>query len=212
MQQYPEATPCHCLLCEEFSESVKIQKRLAWTTLCRLSFLSMNTTNPSDFVNVRDLFIFIANHWDILGHLEQLKKKTWKKSILDALNHSDFFQSGISQYHTNGYWKLVDTTIPNIKTRKGKGKEREKEKLKQPTGPVKPATPQIKPEVDARPVYKELPLERPYVIPKFSNDYYYPHYDSYHDSYHDLYPRTFQYRNMDYNYYSEYSHYQHPLS
>ncbi|KAL7718818.1 Fork-head domain-containing protein [Entamoeba marina] len=206
--QQSSKTPCRCLLCVEFGDIVLNQKRLAWTTLCRLSFLSMNTANPSDFINVRDLFIFITNHWDVLGHLEQLKKKMWKKSILDALNHSDFFQSGISQYHTNGYWKLLDITRPNIKTRK----EKLKEKPKQPVETVKSTTPQIKPEVDARPVYKELPLEPTYVIPKFSNDYYYPHYDSYHDPYYDLYPRTFQYRPSDYDYYSEYSHYQHPLS
>ncbi|ELP89192.1 hypothetical protein EIN_485940 [Entamoeba invadens IP1] len=117
---------CNCLFCSDYLEAVQKQKRLAWTTLCRLAFLSIAETQekPTEFINVRELFKFIQNHWDKICHLEQLKAKNWRKSILDALNHSDYFQSGISQFHTNGYWKLADTTIPNIKNRKGKSEEK----------------------------------------------------------------------------------------
>ena len=111
---------CNCLFCKDFLEIVSKQKRLAWTTLCRLAFLSIKKPETNEFIHVRDLFNFFNEHWSAISHFDQLKKKTWKKSILDALNHSDFFQSGINQFHTNGYWKLTDSTLPNIKNRRSK--------------------------------------------------------------------------------------------
>lgn len=111
---------CQCLFCSEFSDVVLKQKRLAWTTLCRLAFLSIKRKDNNEYVHVRDLFNFFNDHWNNISHFEQLKKKTWKKSILDALNHSDYFQSGINQFHTNGYWKLMDTSVPSIKNRRSK--------------------------------------------------------------------------------------------
>lgn len=111
---------CQCLFCSEFSDIVSKQKRLAWTTLCRLAFLSMKRKDNGEYMHVRDLFNFFNDHWNKISHFDQLKKKTWKKSILDALNHSDYFQSGINQFHTNGYWKLMDSSVPSIKNRKSK--------------------------------------------------------------------------------------------
>lgn len=34
--------------------------------------------------------------------------------MLDAINHSRFFQSGKDQYRISGYWKLKDTSIPFV--------------------------------------------------------------------------------------------------
>ncbi|EKE37999.1 hypothetical protein ENUP19_0242G0016 [Entamoeba nuttalli] len=132
---------CNCLFCKEFSDSIKAQKRLAWTTLCRLVFLSIYQRTPVDFINVRDIFKFLSVHWDVLSHLEQMKKKNWKKSILDALNHSDYFESGMSQYHTNGYWRLTDKSLPNVKNRKNKENN---VKISSPQIPLNP----IKFEID----------------------------------------------------------------
>ena len=127
-----------CLFCTKFFPSVRLKTRLAWTTLCRISFLSIN---PNEYINVRQLFIFISKHWDKLCHLEQLRNENWRKFILDALNHSSFFKSGISVFHTCGYWKLVDTTIPSIKTRnKNKVAGQSKKPQRAWESPFKPCT------------------------------------------------------------------------
>ena len=119
-------TKCQCLFCSEFADIVSKQNRLAWTTLCRLAFLSLKRKENNEYCHVRDLFNFFNDHWANISHFDQLKKKTWKKSILDALNHSDYFQSGINQFHTNGYWKLMDTSVPSIKNRRSKKLEENK--------------------------------------------------------------------------------------
>ena len=123
------AKQCNCLLCEKYKDSLSSVKRLAWTTLCRIALLHLTQTthHTDEYVNVRDIFIFVEKHWDMIGHLEQLKKDKWKKSILDALNQSEFFTSGVDVCHTNGYWKLTSKQIPTIKYKKDSNAEKEKE-------------------------------------------------------------------------------------
>ena len=48
---------CQCLFCSEFSDVILNQSRLAWTTLCRLAFLSIKRKDNNEYLHVRDLSI-----------------------------------------------------------------------------------------------------------------------------------------------------------
>ncbi|EKE40716.1 hypothetical protein ENUP19_0274G0031 [Entamoeba nuttalli] len=107
---------CTCLLCK--MKLVILQNRyVPWISLARIFYLSLMTLYPSKiYFSVKtDVPDFIQSHWSILSQLSQFGTGSrWRKSMLDAINHSRFFQSGKCEYHVSGYWRLKDTSMPFI--------------------------------------------------------------------------------------------------
>ncbi|BFU18281.1 hypothetical protein EHI8A_021100 [Entamoeba histolytica HM-1:IMSS-B] len=111
-----EEMNCCCLLCK--MKKVVLQKNyIPWISLVRIFYLSLMSLYPyKTFFSVKsDIPDFIKTHWSILSQLSQFNGKSrWRKSMLDAINHSRFFQSGKDEYHVSGYWRLKDTSIPFV--------------------------------------------------------------------------------------------------
>nr|BAN42119.1 hypothetical protein [Entamoeba invadens] len=105
---------CNCVFCR-MKETLLQNKYIPWITLARLVFLSLSSlnTNKRYFSVKTDIPEYIHSHWDLFKRLNQFNSSTrWKKSILDAINHSRFFESGKIELHSPGFWKLKDNTIP----------------------------------------------------------------------------------------------------
>ena len=83
--------------------------------------------NPhQEYFNLKkDIYGYVEDHWYLFSQLNQFisPAKKWKKSFLDALSHSNFFQNGQEIYKTTGYWKLtikdnpwifINKDVPNV--------------------------------------------------------------------------------------------------
>ena len=107
---------CSCLFCK--MRKVLIQsKYIPWITLARIIFLSLMTIFPQrDYFSVKtDVPDFVHSHWMYLEQLKQFSSGSkWRKSTLDAINHSRYFESGKNEYQVSGYWKLVERSIPYV--------------------------------------------------------------------------------------------------
>ena len=111
-----EVTNCTCLLCR-MKMVIIDNKCIPWICLCRIFFLSLRSIHPDkEYFSVKtDVPDFIHSHWACLSKLDQFHDSAkWRKSMLDAINHSRYFESGKTLYHVSGYWKLKDTTMPTI--------------------------------------------------------------------------------------------------
>ncbi|KAL7714593.1 Uncharacterized protein QTN25_007898 [Entamoeba marina] len=107
---------CSCLFCR-MKEVVFQNKYVPWITLARIFFLSLLALHPTkEYFSVKtDIPHFIQEHWCYLSTLEQFKEGSkWRKSMLDAINHSRYFESGKHIYHVSGYWKLKDLSVPFV--------------------------------------------------------------------------------------------------
>ncbi|KAL7722184.1 Uncharacterized protein QTN25_000938 [Entamoeba marina] len=113
---HDEISSCTCLFCK--MKAVILQnKYIPWITLARIFFLSLMALYPSkEYFSVKtDIPDFIHLHWKYLSRLSQFGEGTkWRKSMLDAINHSRYFESGKFQYHVSGYWKLKDLSVPFV--------------------------------------------------------------------------------------------------
>ena len=116
LRKYFNSTECNCLLCK-LSDILIKNKYVPWITISRIFYLSLMELNPQQvYFSVKtDIPSFIKSHWKILSQLNQFTETSkWRKSMLDAINHSRFFQSGKEEYKICGYWKLKDVSIPVV--------------------------------------------------------------------------------------------------
>ena len=111
-----EIKKCHCLLCK--MKMVVLQnKYIPWITLSRIFYLSLMSLHPEkQYFSVKTVIPnYIKSHWEILSKLTQFNDGAkWRKSMLDSINPSRFFQSGKDHFKISGYWKLKDTSIPFV--------------------------------------------------------------------------------------------------
>ncbi|ELP83678.1 hypothetical protein EIN_467920 [Entamoeba invadens IP1] len=109
------ALECDCLLCK-MQEVIQHNRYIPWITLSRIFYLSLMHKYPSqEYFSVKtDVPQLIESHWTIISKLSQFSEDKWRKSLLDAINHSRFFISGKEHFHVSGFWKLKDTSIPFI--------------------------------------------------------------------------------------------------
>ncbi|EDR28443.1 hypothetical protein EDI_189010 [Entamoeba dispar SAW760] len=139
---------CNCLFCTKFSSEIKTNKNVSLIDLCRYAFLSMDNNQDVKFIKIDDLYNFFERHWDIVCHLKEFKKESWKKEVYVTLSTSDYFQNKINESQETSYWQLKDFTIPEITN--------------------KPKTQQSdEPSVSYRIVKRNFKLkEKPSIIPK----------------------------------------------
>ncbi|ELP87454.1 hypothetical protein EIN_097210 [Entamoeba invadens IP1] len=107
---------CNCLFCR-MKDVLILNRYIPWITLSRIFFLSLMTLYPSkNYFSVKtDIPDFIQSHWAVISKLSQFSEGgKWRKSMLDAINHSRYFESGKVEYHVSGFWKLKDTSIPFV--------------------------------------------------------------------------------------------------
>ena len=113
---------CFCPLCEGGYKKIGLDKIVenkgvvSWQLLCRAIVYSLTCMNtPRTFFSLNmDIYWFVVDHWWIFGKLNQFRTNPskWKKSLLDALSHSSYFQSGTSDLKKTGLWKLTHYAAP----------------------------------------------------------------------------------------------------
>ncbi|EDR27686.1 hypothetical protein EDI_162880 [Entamoeba dispar SAW760] len=118
---------CKCYLCLN-KEKVIGKKRVAWTIICKYILKALANINEKQYYSAHDdIYPFVVEHWNILGELAQFKNgKSWKKALLDAMNHSGQFESGPSKKRI-GLWKLK-SCFENIDNKKNSNKEKKPKK------------------------------------------------------------------------------------
>ena len=97
---------CECSLC--LGKHKLTQTTIKTTKLCKIILLSIMSIKPNiEFYSLKqDIHPFITKHLMKLKHLKQFQQKNWKKSILDAFNHSTGIESGKTYLHKNGFYRL----------------------------------------------------------------------------------------------------------
>ncbi|KAL7719198.1 Uncharacterized protein QTN25_003572 [Entamoeba marina] len=94
-----------------YSNLFKPENKMRWTVLCTLILRSLKVMKQEQdfFCLKKDIYSFVEDHWDIFSKLEQFSCGTWKKAIVDALNHSTLFESGKDIKKVSGYYRLSDS-------------------------------------------------------------------------------------------------------
>ena len=110
---------CFCPLCEKgINGLIKEKSRnvISWQFICRVILYSLSILhNSTDYFSLKyDVHWFIVDHWYLFSQLEQFRTNPnkWKKSILDAMIHSNLFESGKSNINKTGIWKLKNVENP----------------------------------------------------------------------------------------------------
>ncbi|EDR28563.1 hypothetical protein EDI_338160 [Entamoeba dispar SAW760] len=112
---------CFCPFCQSGIKSMGLDKKdnkkvISWQLLCRSILYSLSIVNaPRVYFSLKkDIYWWIVDHWYCFGSLQQFKTSPskWKKSLLDALSHSSFFESGTITLKKTGMWKLSHIIAP----------------------------------------------------------------------------------------------------
>ncbi|EAL45382.1 hypothetical protein KM1_108190 [Entamoeba histolytica HM-3:IMSS] len=114
---------CFCPFCQFGIKSMGLDKKenkkiISWQLLCRSILYSLSVVNaPRVYFSLKkDIYWWIVDHWYCFGSLQQCLLKTspskWKKSLLDALSHSSFFESGTVTLKKTGMWRLNQIIAP----------------------------------------------------------------------------------------------------
>ncbi|KAL7719326.1 Fork-head domain-containing protein [Entamoeba marina] len=124
----PQVPGCTCYLCFN-KNSILGKKRVPWTVVCRYILLSLNDISVKQYYSAHDdIYPFVIEHWSILGSLQQFSdNSSWRKALLDAMNHSDQFESGTIKKRI-GLWRL--RTSPPLSPQKKSGKTKPKKNTK----------------------------------------------------------------------------------
>ncbi|ELP85366.1 hypothetical protein EIN_086380 [Entamoeba invadens IP1] len=113
---------CLCPLCKHGMEVFGAKRPVSWIMICRVILYSLMEIHKGTvyFSLKDDIHGFVAQHWHIFGQLDQFKTNPnrWKKSFLDGLSHSPFFQSGTLTLKKPNFWKLRRRDCPWVKTKK----------------------------------------------------------------------------------------------
>ena len=122
---------CLCPLCKNGIEVFGNKRPVSWILICRVILYSlMDIHKGTTYFSLKeDIHRFVADHWYIFGKLDQFKTNPnkWKKSFLDGLSHSPYFQSGTMTLKKPNYWKLRRRDCPWMKTKKFYATEEEEE-------------------------------------------------------------------------------------
>ncbi|KAL7720701.1 Fork-head domain-containing protein [Entamoeba marina] len=110
-------SPCNCYFCSN-KDVVLGKKRVPWTVICRYILLALNDISSKQYYSAHDdIYPFVIQHWEIFGTLEQFSdNNSWRKALLDAMNHSDQFESGTVKKRI-GLWRLCSSTPTSPKKR-----------------------------------------------------------------------------------------------
>ena len=102
---------CKCCLCKEY-EHIK-GTTIKTTKICKIILMSLMDLKPDlEFYSLKaDIHPFILRHWHLLINFSQFKNKNWKKSILDAFNHSAGIESGKDFLQKTGYYRFKKTYL-----------------------------------------------------------------------------------------------------
>ena len=110
---------CFCPLCECGKKAFgKKDSRgiVSWQHICRIILYSLTIKyHPREYFSLKtDILWFIVDHWFLFSELSQIRTipNKWKKSLLDALSHSNLFQKGDSKSNMSGCWKLTNLSVP----------------------------------------------------------------------------------------------------
>ncbi|BFU19191.1 hypothetical protein EHI8A_076000 [Entamoeba histolytica HM-1:IMSS-B] len=123
----PSKNECKCYLCLN-KEKIIGKKRVPWTIICKYILKALAFINEKQYYSAHDdIYPFVIEHWNILGELTQFKNgKSWKKALLDAMNHSGQFESGPTKKRI-GLWKLK-SSFENIDNKENSNKEKKPKK------------------------------------------------------------------------------------
>jgi len=110
MTQQESNGSCHCYICMH-PEKIRGKDRVPWTIICKYLLVSLSQLSEKEYYSAHDdIYPFVVEHWDLLSTLKQFSdRKSWKKALLDAMNHSDQFEGGAEKKRV-GLWRLKTVT------------------------------------------------------------------------------------------------------
>ncbi|BFU18574.1 hypothetical protein EHI8A_156030 [Entamoeba histolytica HM-1:IMSS-B] len=106
---------CHCPICMKGTFFQTKNPKMKTTRLVLLILKSLKVLNPEIeyYSLVKDILPFINNHLQLFQNLKIFKNGKWRKSILDALNHSALVESGREVCKNRGFYKLKENEEEN---------------------------------------------------------------------------------------------------
>ncbi|EKE42774.1 hypothetical protein ENUP19_0260G0003 [Entamoeba nuttalli] len=106
---------CQCPICMKGTFFQTKNPKMKTTRLVLLILKSLKVLKPEIeyYSLVKDILPFINNHLQLFQNLKIFKNGKWRKSILDALNHSALVESGREVCKNRGFYKLKEDEEEN---------------------------------------------------------------------------------------------------
>ncbi|EKE42483.1 hypothetical protein ENUP19_0105G0002 [Entamoeba nuttalli] len=99
---------CCCIICQKKSMFLVQNPKIKTTQFVILILNSLKILKPGVeyFSLTKDILPFVKEHMSLFINLKIFKTGKWRKSILDALNHSLEVESGREVCKNRGFYKL----------------------------------------------------------------------------------------------------------
>ncbi|ELP87745.1 hypothetical protein EIN_410980 [Entamoeba invadens IP1] len=107
----PQSIECKCCLCQKRTFFMTPFPKVKTTRLVIMILQALKQLKPDVvfFSLIKDIIPFVTQHMTLLANLKIFKTGKWRKSLLDALNHSSHVESGKEACHNRGFYRLKDT-------------------------------------------------------------------------------------------------------
>ncbi|EDR22483.1 hypothetical protein EDI_203950 [Entamoeba dispar SAW760] len=101
---------CQCLICKKETFFQTKNPKMKTTRLVLLILKSLKVLKPQIeyYSLVKDILPFINDHLPLFQNLKIFQNGKWRKSILDALNHSAQVESGREVCKNRGFYKIKE--------------------------------------------------------------------------------------------------------
>ncbi|EDR22319.1 hypothetical protein EDI_076570 [Entamoeba dispar SAW760] len=99
---------CCCIICQKKSMFLVQNPKIKTTRFVVLILTSLKVLKPGvEYYSLtKDILPFVKDHMPLFTNLKIFKTGKWRKSILDALNHSLEVESGREVCKNRGFYKL----------------------------------------------------------------------------------------------------------
>ncbi|XP_032663541.1 cysteine-rich protein 2-binding protein [Odontomachus brunneus] len=111
----------NCASCSSEGEETVIRNKMPWLTVIILTLYNLykkssGISNRGYFHWKSDISTFVDKNWDTLFKKSVKKKKNWMGTISGTLSHYGgvYFKSGTNELGESGWWKLLDTSPPEV--------------------------------------------------------------------------------------------------
>ncbi|ELP91214.1 hypothetical protein EIN_150910 [Entamoeba invadens IP1] len=106
-----ETLTCQCSLCQKKSFFMTSCPKVKTTRLVIMILQALKQLKPDVvfYSLTKDILPFVSKHMKLLANLKIFKTGKWRKSMLDALNHSSHVESGREACHNRGFYRLKES-------------------------------------------------------------------------------------------------------
>ncbi|KAL7718517.1 Homologous-pairing protein 2 winged helix domain-containing protein [Entamoeba marina] len=99
---------CNCCICQKEQFFRTANPKIKTTRLAVLILKSLKMLKPEiEYYSLKgDILPYISSHLHLFSNLKIFRGPNFRKSLLDALNHSSLIESGREACHNRGYYRL----------------------------------------------------------------------------------------------------------